>query len=269
MLLVGLNTAGETRYPAVPDEWRAAEALLGEAPKDTLEIPAYSGLSCGWKDKPSFPRKNMASNRKKGLLFWETCGMISKSASAGIRNVPVAQLDRVFGYEPKGQGFESFRHASGGSPLLNRASHICEMRFILRPRLERYLFYGRFPKKPQEPCGFLGFLLFVFRSLNPILGSSLFHRGCGGAPSAGNQTLLPAPQSRIRARLSVGFSDNGSTHPKSHPASSRQFVIPLGSTEAHKSMFLPTHFASSSFPAQYGMERYTFPIVSHTSLGAE
>ena len=44
MLLVGLNTAGETRYPAVPDEWRAAEALLGEAPKDTLEIPAYSGV---------------------------------------------------------------------------------------------------------------------------------------------------------------------------------------------------------------------------------
>ena len=44
MLLVGLNTAGETRHPAVPDEWRAAEALLGEAPKDTLEIPAYSGV---------------------------------------------------------------------------------------------------------------------------------------------------------------------------------------------------------------------------------
>ncbi len=35
-----------------------------------------------------------------------------------VRNVLVAQLDRVFGYEPKGRGFESLQARHGKS--LNR-----------------------------------------------------------------------------------------------------------------------------------------------------
>ena len=41
---------------------------------------------------------------KKGLTNDFKCGIISKYENV---HVALAQLDRVFGYEPKGQGFES------------------------------------------------------------------------------------------------------------------------------------------------------------------
>ena len=50
--------------------------------------------------------KNFLISSKKDLLFPKGCAIISKRV---IRSVyaPVAQLDRVTGYEPVGQGFES------------------------------------------------------------------------------------------------------------------------------------------------------------------
>ena len=46
--------------------------------------------------------KTTIKNCKKDLLFIAICVNITRQNYA-----PVAQLDRVFGYEPKGQGFES------------------------------------------------------------------------------------------------------------------------------------------------------------------
>ena len=46
--------------------------------------------------------KTTIKNCKKDLLFIAICVNITRQNYA-----PVAQLDRVFGYEPKGRGFES------------------------------------------------------------------------------------------------------------------------------------------------------------------
>ena len=55
-------------------------------------------LSCPKKIKLFF---------KKGLTKEIKCGIISKYEKNVY--VPLAQLDRVFGYEPKGRGFESLK----------------------------------------------------------------------------------------------------------------------------------------------------------------
>ena len=46
-------------------------------------------------------------NLKKGLHFRKNCVNINKLLRE--QYAAVAQLDRVFGYEPKGQGFESLQ----------------------------------------------------------------------------------------------------------------------------------------------------------------
>ena len=45
---------------------------------------------------------------RKGLTFFRGYDIIFKH-SENRAYAPVAQLDRVFGYEPKGQGFESLQ----------------------------------------------------------------------------------------------------------------------------------------------------------------
>ena len=49
--------------------------------------------------------KNFSENRKKHLLFSASCAIISRRLR--VWYAPVAQLDRVTGYEPVGRGFES------------------------------------------------------------------------------------------------------------------------------------------------------------------
>ncbi len=43
------------------------------------------------------------------LTFENICDIIIKSSGNDFKNVPVAQLDRVTGYEPVGRGFESLQ----------------------------------------------------------------------------------------------------------------------------------------------------------------
>ena len=60
-----------------------------------------------------------------------SCKSMLKGIGIAIVYAPVAQLDRVFGYEPKGRGFESLRACQVGAGYINACSdfllseHIC------------------------------------------------------------------------------------------------------------------------------------------------
>ena len=54
-------------------------------------------------------------NAKKGL---DKPALLVYNKLVKIRHAPIAQLDRVFGYEPKGRGFESLLACQN-----NRLSH--------------------------------------------------------------------------------------------------------------------------------------------------
>ena len=64
---------------------------------------------CGRKDfldRIKKKKKNLEKIFKKGLTKREVCSIIGKYETKRA-NAALAQLDRVFGYEPKGRGFES------------------------------------------------------------------------------------------------------------------------------------------------------------------
>ena len=53
------------------------------------------------------------------MIFEKKCDIIYERSKNTAECAPVAQLDRVFGYEPKGRGFESLsaRHAAASQLL--------------------------------------------------------------------------------------------------------------------------------------------------------
>ena len=92
----------------------------------------YTGLrpNCkGFRGKIHlFAKKVLTNHREGGIL-----NNVLKRTT--IKCAPVAQLDRVFGYEPKGQGFESLaaHHRNGipvGMPFLffGKKSFLCAAR---------------------------------------------------------------------------------------------------------------------------------------------
>ena len=64
------------------------------------------GRAC-WQEERAYRRvsKKTADFRKKSLTSGARDDIIYRQSE--LRYAPVAQLDRVFGYEPKGRGFES------------------------------------------------------------------------------------------------------------------------------------------------------------------
>ena len=68
------------------------------------EPPRCAGTQ-GTAAHAAHPLKFFHGFLKKGLLFLEKRAIIYERSRE--RHAPVAQLDRVFGYEPKGRGFES------------------------------------------------------------------------------------------------------------------------------------------------------------------
>lgn len=66
--------------------------------------------------------KTTIKNCKKDLLFIAICVNITRQNYA-----PVAQLDRVFGYEPKGRGFESLL----ARQLIASEHRLCSRFFII------------------------------------------------------------------------------------------------------------------------------------------
>ena len=56
---------------------------------------------------PEIPARNQKKSEKR-LTFPSGCAIISElTENVSARDAPVAQLDRVTGYEPVGRGFES------------------------------------------------------------------------------------------------------------------------------------------------------------------
>ena len=53
--------------------------------------------------------KNFIEGSNPSLSAKKLSGMISKVSCFGVNSAPVAQLDRVSGYEPGGREFESLR----------------------------------------------------------------------------------------------------------------------------------------------------------------
>ena len=71
----------------------------------------------------AFRRKKVEKFLKKGLHFGAACANILERLGRGY--APVAQLDRVTGYEPVGRGFESL-------PAYHKRNLFC------LPRQERF-----------------------------------------------------------------------------------------------------------------------------------
>ena len=99
--------------PPAPQEETLAQVLAEE---DPLE-PRRTCPRTKTQEQSPFPR------RERAFLFPQ--GKFSQTLDKGprlyynnraVRPAPVAQLDRVFGYEPKGRGFESLlaRHQNQG-----------------------------------------------------------------------------------------------------------------------------------------------------------
>ena len=66
--------------------------------------------------------------------------------------MPVAQPDRVFGYEPKGRGFESLQARQQARPACKSRSSLCGERFVVRI-FNGYLFCQCAQKKAEQPSG--------------------------------------------------------------------------------------------------------------------
>ena len=85
--------------------------------------PRFFGLCCAKSILCALPRGSRLGGRdgrRRGHIgaFRKNANFRKKSLTSGVRDdiiyrqselryAPVAQLDRVFGYEPKGRGFES------------------------------------------------------------------------------------------------------------------------------------------------------------------
>ena len=57
----------------------------------------------------------MRTKNKLRLTFWGKANIINRDAEKN--NAPLAQLDRAFGYGPKGRGFESPKARHEKAPL--------------------------------------------------------------------------------------------------------------------------------------------------------
>ena len=97
-------------------------------------------------------QKNIFSKKWKKVLTWRGfLDILSKQSRERLRQAPVAQLDRVFGYEPKGRGFESLTARQYGATILHHNKKVLEFQGL-------FWFLGKnlrndFMTVPREPSG--------------------------------------------------------------------------------------------------------------------